>query len=501
MLRSRLFVETRAAIADTVRGKDGTGFLNTALLLKGLLLLLGLGLGVFLAWSIVGEQWALVIGLLLFVPALILFNTYPFAAIIIWIMFMPFLQTTSNSGYRQTYYIVHRALPLVALGLTVLAKMLKVAKNRQPLRLGWADLAIALYLGLALVNILYFQPTPLPDLYLFYDQLFVPICLYFFVRVVAPSEQDIKRLMPIALILVLVEVTVGILSWFAPQVLPPEWLTAEGSRTIGTLRYPHAYTTTLVFFCLLLFQNAMQRNPGLVRSILLFTTGFGAVGVFLSFSRGSWLGGLAAAIGLLFMYPKVTVRLTVILLIVMSILGSGVLSKQMVFAQERMNSEDTANDRWVIWDAGLQMIEAKPLFGWGYETYTLYAWQFQRRVNNYVAANPHASHNSYIAIAAELGLPGFFLFAFPVLWWLTLTLKVWPRLPKEGFWSRSLLIVFWMVILNHVVVCFFSDMSNSTIGMGMWWMTLGLIATMVDTYRQPADMRLPTWARRASQAT
>jgi O-antigen ligase len=239
----------------------------------------------------------------------------------------------------------------------------------------------------------------------------------------------------------------------------------------------------------------MHRKSGLVRYAFLFTVGLGAVGVFLSFSRGSWLGGLVAAIGLLFTYPKTTVRLTVILLVVMLILGAGVLSKQMAFAQERMNSEDTANDRWVIWDAGLQMIEAKPIFGWGYENYTLYAGQFQRRVNNYVTPHSHASHNNYIAIAAELGLPAFFLFAFPVLWWLMLTLKVLPHMPKEGFWSWSLLILFWMVILDHVVAGSFSDMRHSTIGMGMWWITLGLIATMVDTYRQPADLRLPTRAR------
>jgi O-antigen ligase len=244
----------------------------------------------------------------------------------------------------------------------------------------------------------------------------------------------------------------------------------------------------------------MQCKLGLIRFALLFTGSLGAIGVFLSFSRGSWLGGIVAATGLLVMYPKPVIRMTIMLLIVMSLLGSSILATQMAFARERMNSENTAKDRWVIWDAGLQMTARKPLFGWGYGDYTLYAGQFQRRVQNYVASAPHASHNSYIAIAAEMGVPALLVFAFPLLWWLSLTFKVWPRLPKTGFWSRSLLIVFWMVILDHIVVNFFSDMRLSSYGMGMWWITQGLIANMVDTYVQAHDLRPPQWVWHTAQA-
>jgi O-antigen ligase len=501
VLVSRLFVETKTAILKTIGGNNQTDFLETAWISKGLPLLLGCGLGVCLAWLIVSGNWPVVFGLLLVVPSLILLNTYPFAALIIWALVSPFLQTTPNAEMRMVYWMIHRALPPLALGLVVFANLLKVTEKRRHVKLGRAEWAVVFYIGLGLVNIFWFQSSPLSYLYLYYDRVLVPICLYWLIRLVAPSERDIRRLMPVAFILVLVESVAGVLSWFAPQVLPPDWLTLQGARTTGSMVYPHAYTTTLIFFIFLLFQDAMNRRRGVIRSTFLLTFGFGAICVFLSFSRGSWLGGIAAVAGLLLMYPKTMVRMTVILLISMSLLGSGVLSEQMAFARERMNSEDTAMDRWVIWDAGLQMIEAKPFFGWGYGNYESYAGQFQRRVYNYVAARAHASHNSYIAIPAELGLPAFFLFAFPVLWWLMLSLKIWPRMPTEGFWSRSLLLVFWMVILDHIVVNSFSDMTRSTYGMGMWWITLGLIANMVDTYLQPEDLKLPVWVQRAGQTT
>jgi len=405
----------------------------------------------------------------------------------IWLLLMPFLQTTPTETYRYVYWIIHRALPPVALAVAVLANALSVRKRHQRVRLGRAEWAIAFYLGLVVLNIFWFHAGSTAYLYLFYDRVFVPFCLYLLVRVVAPREAELKRLMPIAFVIVMVECVVGVLSWFAPQVLPTDWLTLQGARTTGTLAYPHAYTTTLVVFSFLLFQDAMNRKPGVVRSAFLFAFGFSAVCIFISFSRGSWLGGAAAAMGLALMYPKATVRTAVVVLILMTLLGSGVLSQQMAYARERMNSEDTAKDRLVIWDAGLQMIKAKPLFGWGYGDYADYAGQFQRRVANYVAAYSHASHNSYIAMAAETGVPAFLLFVFPVLWWLMLSLKVWPRMPKEGLWSRPLVGMLWMVILDHIIVSFFSDMRHSTYGMGMWWIALGLIASTVETYRNGTE--------------
>jgi len=269
-------------------------------------------------------------------------------------------------------------------------------------------------------------------------------------------------------------------------------------RGTGTLANPYTYSTTLVFYGFLLYQGAMHYKPGLVRTVSLLTFGLGAVGIFFSFSRGSWLGALIASIGLLVMYPKTTIRVMVLFLLIVSILGSGVLSKQIAFANQRLYTDTTAKDRGVIWDAGLQMIRSKPLFGWGYGNYSLYAGQFQRRVRNYVAANPHGSHNAYLTIAAELGLPALFLFAFPGLWWLMLTFKMRRRMPKEGFWSWSLLIVFWMVLLDHIIVTTFTDVRHSTYSQGMWWITLGLIANIVNFHLRPDDLEPPEWIRRAS---
>jgi len=499
MSTSRSTVDAKADLAHPTPRRDWSNLLMTVVIPRGLPLLLGVLMGIPLAALIVKGQFHFVFGFLLLVPAVVLFNTYPLAALIIWLLLTPFLQTTPNTALRMVYWMIHRAMPVAALGVAVLGDLLHITKSRRPIRLGRAEFAMVAYLGWAALNILWFHRGPISYFYLLYDRVFVPMTLYLLIRITAPREEDMQRLLPVAFVIVLIESIAGILSWFAPQLLPPDWLGYQGARTTGSLGYPHAYTTTLIFFSFLLFQFAMSRKSGPLRFILFAVFGLSALCVFLSFSRGSWLGGLAAAAGLLAVYPRTTVRLMVILLLLMAVLGSGVLSDQMAFARERMNSEDTAADRWVIWNAGWQMIKTRPFFGWGYGNYRKYAQQFQVRTHNHVVAYAHASHNSYIAIAAEMGLPALLLFLFPVWRWLTFTRKVWGRMPQNGFWSRSLLVILWMVVLDHLVVNIFSDMQHSTFGMGMWWVTLGLIANIVEAYLQPGDVKLPKWLRRVAQ--
>lgn len=455
---------------------------------NGVFVLFGLGLGILLARLIVSGAWPLILALAILVPAAILILKYPFSALIMWLLFGLLLQTTPDDPTRIMYWMIHRAMPPLALGLVALGGLLKV-RDGPAVRLGPAGWAIVIFLGWSVVNIFWFQSSPLTYLYLLYDRVFVPMCLYGLVRLIAPRESDLKWLIPAAAVIVVFEMVVGLLSWLVPTVIPQDWVGYTSERTIGTLGFYTAYSTTLVFYSLLLFQYAMHRRPGLARSTLVAIFGLGIIGVFFSFSRGCWLGGLAAVAGLALIYPRTVIRGAILVVTFMAIMGASVLSQQMAFAQERLDSEDTAKDRLVIWDAGLQMIERKPVFGWGYGNYALYAWQFQRRVQNYVAPNPHASHNSYIGIAAEMGVPALLLFAFPILWWLLCTWRAWPHLPRQGFWSRSLVIVLWLVIVNYLIVNFFSDMRVSPYGMGLWWITLGLIANLVNHYSHADDAR------------
>lgn len=460
-------------------------------------LFLGLALGPLFALLISNEAWLFVFALVLLIPLTILFTAHPFAAVVGWLLVMPFFVATPTYAVRYVYWMLHRAMIPVALGMAILSKLLRTKKH-PPLYLGRAELAMAVFLSLILTSTFLFQPDVYGSLPQIYDRVFIPFCMYWLVRLTAPGERGLQRVLPVALIMTVAQSVIGILSWFAPQVLPPAWLAYEGSRTVGSLRNPAQYTSTLTFCILLLFQAAMHRKPGLTRSIFLFAFGLGSICVFLSFSRGSWLGGLFVGIGLLLLYPRAMSRMTVILLILMAILGSGLLSDQMAWAGQRLETEQTVHSRIVVAYASFEMIKIKPLFGWGYDNFNRYSQQFHRRVGGSAIGSTYvSSHNTFLTIMVELGLVGFFFYVFPFGWWLMLTIRVWPRMPRKGFWSRPLLAVLWLAVGGHIIPANFLNMAFSPFAVTLWWLELGLIADMICHYLTPDDMGAPRWARLA----
>jgi hypothetical protein len=63
-----------------------------------------------------------------------------------------------------------------------------------------------------------------------------------------------------------------------------------------------------------------------------------------------------------------------------------------------------------------------------------------------------------------------------------------------------MLVVLWMMILDHIIVNSFSDMRHSSYGMGLWYVILGLIASMVAAYGRPHERRSPERVQDSGQA-
>jgi O-antigen ligase len=446
----------------------------------------------------VAGNWPIALGLALALPGIILLHRYPFLGLIIWLLLAPFLVTTNSEMQRRMYWVIHRALPVAAVGLVVLSSMLGLRRRKLP-RLGWAELAMAGYLVVSQVSIIYLSNDVLGKTYHLYDRVFIPMCLYLLIRLSAPGEKDLQRLMPVVFFVCASQSMIGIMSWVAPGLLPSMWVERHvGERTIGSLVNPSTYTIVLIFSGVLILHAGLNRKPGLVRTLYVSTFLAACLCVFISFTRSSWLGGIAVIVGLILLYPKFMIRLSLVGLLAMVVLGGGLMAAQMGRAGERLYSEqaeESALSRLPIYYASFRMIEAKPLFGWGYGNFDRFDRQFQGRVLDLV--NPdkdHASHNVYLTIGAEQGLIGLALFLAPMLWWLVFSLKALPKMPSQGFWSRKLLIVLWLIIGYQVIVSNFFNI-YVVVGLGTWWITLGLIASLVQASVEPAESASPADAR------
>jgi O-antigen ligase len=141
-------------------------------------------------------------------------------------------------------------------------------------------------------------------------------------------------------------------------------------------------------------------SSGLLAAAAVVLAGWGLV---VSLTRNAWLGALA---GLLVIGLMRSVR--VLWLVAAAVVAVAVVRPPMVLA--RLTITDlSSRDRWFMWQAGIDMIRDKPVFGQGprmvESVYPGYRWLGAPN-----PATPHL-HNNVLQIAAERGLPC-------LVWWL-----------------------------------------------------------------------------------
>jgi len=471
--------------------------------LSGFIFLSALALGILAAYLVVNGAWHLALVALLALPAVVILHRYPWVGLIAWLLLEPFLLQTPTAAERQMYWVVHRAVPPLTVGILVVGSALQISRRRLP-RLGLPELAMAGYLVTSLISIWTASDRPMAMSFLLYDRVFIPMCLYLIVRFTIQDGKSARRLLPVAVFLALSQSIIGILSWYLPHWLPAAWLTQVGSRTIGSLVNPSVYTTTLTFSSLLVLHAGLTSKSVSFRRIAILTFCLAGYSVFISFSRASWIGGIIVLVGLLFLYPRFILKTSLIVTAVIVLFGGWLLADQVQWAQARLSSvesERSALSRLPVYYASYRMFQSKPFLGWGYGNFDRFDRRYQERVAGLaIDDKDHASHNVYLTIIAEQGLIGLGLFLTPVIWLFVLSVRAFSGMPKNGFWSRKLLVILWLVIFSHIAVNNFSNM-RVVYGLAMWWITLGLIASLIAAHPKPKPIQGVTPASGTIQRT
>ena len=443
------------------------------------------------AYLVASGYWYIAVALLLIVPGFVVLHRYPLAVVTVWLVLTPLVVETSNGHLRKVFWLAHRGLPVLTLVVLLVGAVIGTRSRTLP-KLGWPEIFMVGYIVATVLSIVYTSQEPAAAVILLFDRVVVPMCLYLIVRLLEPDERDLRWLVPAVVFVLLTQSLIGFLSWTVPGALPSDWLGKLGERTIGSLRTPDVFGTTVLFCGLFLLNGALNaRNRGAGRGWAVLVLLLTMFMVFMTFSRGNWLAGSLALLGTLFIYRDFAKVLVVVMApVVILALATGALAGQVRYAQERFlseQSEESALSRLPVVFAAVRMFEAKPLLGWGYESFDRFDREFQRQVGDLVyPEKDHASHNLYLTTLAEQGIIGFLLFLGPAFYWLVRSVSERLRLPATGLISRKLLGILWIVILAHVVVNNFSRM-QVPFGLGMFWLTLGLIASLVDRYARDPD--------------
>jgi O-antigen ligase len=463
--------------------KDFSNIWSDFLLPVVLPLLVGLTLGPVLAALAARGDWVFALPIAFMVPALLLIIRYPFTTIMIWLAVLPLFPFLGE--YKYLYYILHRGLIPLTFVAVILARLLRIKAYRR-IHFSWIEWLPIAYGAMNIVWILFlgYHRTTLMFLY---DRTLVAFAAYFLMRLLSPHERALKLLTFVMVFLALAEAIVGLLGWFTPQVLPSIWISRlVGDRVVGTFSQSEIYGTMMIYCLVFLYHYAMNIKRGVLQVFLILVFVLGMVCIFFTFTRSCWLAGLIVLVGLLFLYPRPTLLLVSIFLPIIIILGQTVLTGEIAHAADRLNSEESTEGRVVMAYAGQQMFLAKPILGWGYLQYDDYDWRFMQRVSNTSPTKWHiqkgTSHNTFLTILAETGLVGFILYFLPLVWWFGRSLQALSRLPKTGFWSWRLLVVAWLPIVFQLITAQTVDYRFFLIPLTMLWLTLGIIASIVQTY-------------------
>jgi O-antigen ligase len=351
----------------------------------------------------------------------------------------------------------------------------------------WADYSILIFGFVTIINILHFNDNPAPQLIAAYDELLIPIGMYFLVRIQSPGENEFKSFFFAILFAVLAQTVIGIVSQTIPQVLPGTWNNLAGARTVGSLQIPAVYTSFLMLGALMFFHLALQDHSSRKRILYLAFFGLIFYGIFISFSRGSWLGAVIVLICLLYYFPRLTARILLVVGVLVVILGSTFLVDQLFQSYERMTSAEAQNSavsRVTAVDASINMIKTKPLTGWGFGNFDAVKEKFVRRIIG-IPIHDATSHNTYLTLGSELGLVALLLYIFPFTWWMYQSWQTKRYFPESGFWSQSLILILWLTILNIFVVTNFMDMVRFyPFGTTFLWLILGMISSAVEIQKK-----------------
>lgn len=464
----------------------GSGRRSTQLAIFVVAVMLSIVAGAAIGYGYPGLGVALAL-----VPAAIFVLNYPFAALLAWMAILPFfleLNSDITAEASPQLWILHRLM--IPAMLIVVAMFGLLGYRRNSFKLHWYDLAIAGFLVIGIVNILLFAVSPSRMLVAFYEKAAVPIVLFWLVRAVGIRREDLGRLIALGVVIIAVQVTVATLSWVAPSVLPAGWLGRAGDRAAGTFGGPAPFSITVVFFGLLAIYWAAGGQRGLTRVVLGLAAIWALFGAFITLSRGSWVGAGAAFLGLATLYPRTMLRVGLVGLAVSGVLAIGPLHGVFAFAQERVSDESTIDARIVTNDAAVRIVEANPLTGVGFGNFERFDEQFKQRVGDIPLQLGGSAHNTYLNMAAELGLPATALYFVPPLAILLATMSARRRLLARSTLGWSLVVVLWLALLDQFLVSNFLEMVHAFLwGTSLWWLTLGLIATVLDqppeTVRQP----------------
>ncbi|MBC8486002.1 MAG: O-antigen ligase family protein [Bacteroidetes bacterium] len=208
---------------------------------------------------------------------------------------------------------------------------------------------------------------------------------------------------------------------------------------------------------------------------------FCARGAHVTYSRGTWLAYGVGTIFIIFITRSKKLVIPGIILIGFIIINPSILPESITarfgstFTHEQTyleqsveeTVEKSASDRIIIWRGALKMIRQNPVLGFGFGVFPYYIMDYSE------IEEERDEHNTYLRIAAEMGVPALLVFLSLLTIIFFTTLWVF-RYSKDNFF-KGCSVGFLGGIVGLAVACMFGSRMNSLEIVGQFWIIAALM--------------------------
>jgi O-antigen ligase len=182
------------------------------------------------------------------------------------------------------------------------------------------------------------------------------------------------------------------------------------SRITATFQAPNDLAGYLISFILISIMMSFSKFKNkIINFLLMFEAIFLMIILFISWTRGAWIG-LIAGLLLLSVFKGKKAFYGIIIALAIAIFISPVWIKDRIYSFFTLTDTSTL-DRRIMWHTAVRMIEAKPLLGHGLGT-------FMANYSHFMPADYTEivyAHNCFLQIAAEIGIIGLIIFLWFIL--------------------------------------------------------------------------------------
>jgi O-antigen ligase len=397
-------------------------------------------------------------------------------------------------GYNRLLFYV------ITVGSFGLAVVYRLLLRKRRLALHWLDVALFLYLA---VNVLavFTSADKSAARSGFTYLLASALCLYT-VRLVVRSDKQVHQILFFLLAFMALEGLLGgIQSLTGNGVL---YVTAESGgdfmpRAAGTLGNGLGWYLSIGYIIAFnLWLYSPHRRASLIYALILIPI---VIGLLASNTRGSWIDCAIASLLSIIPALKVRKRKVIALLLTLGISSVAILSVSTL--RERVNSitaqinqpaSTTFGFRLIVWQAAVQMFEAKPLLGVGQDNFKLllpdYVDQNGRLALRIDATTSYNVHHAGLQILAETGLLGAVTFALFALSYVVEAARVRRQLWQTDKGLGMALLIFAVMSILAMIYGGYAFGGYTQVGR-IYFIMVGLTIAQADINRRRKIVQQP----------